>query len=197
MIEEWKPVVNFEEYYEVSTFGNVKSFDRSVTGVNGKLYNSKGKDISVSTKSNAGYKQAHFSVKSKSYCRDVHRLVAIAFIPNPENYPIVNHIDGNKENNHVDNLEWCTYKQNSKHAFDNKLTPTGEMCSFSKLTEKEVLEIYDLAHNSDLLQPEIAKKFNIEKGTVSKIKLGTMWRRVTKHEPTLIGSGNGRKKNET
>ena len=68
----------------------------------------------------------------------VHRLVAEKYIPNPENKPQVNHKDGNKLNNHVDNLEWMTNLENRKHALDNRLHLQGEDCPWSKLTSSDV-----------------------------------------------------------
>lgn len=76
-------------------------------------------------------------------CSKVHRLVAEAFIPNPENKPEVNHIDGNKLNNHVSNLEWCTRLENMQHAFSKGLakTKSGESAPRSILTQEQVNEI--------------------------------------------------------
>ena len=77
----------------------------------------------------------------------LHRLVAQAFIPNPNNYPIVNHIDGNKKNNNIKNLEWCTYQQNTNHAYRTGIFKAkgavhiGEKNPNKKLTEQDVLEI--------------------------------------------------------
>lgn len=66
-----------------------------------------------------GYKQIGRTVNGKRRTLQVHRLVAMAYIPNPENKPEVNHKDGNKANNHVSNLEWCTRKENQRHAYDS------------------------------------------------------------------------------
>lgn len=73
-------------------------------------------------------------------CFKVHKAVAESFIPNLNNFPIVNHIDGNKLNNNVNNLEWCTHSYNIKHAITNNLrnTPKGEQCVFSKLNEEDI-----------------------------------------------------------
>lgn len=68
-----------------------------------------------------GYLQVTLSVNKSPIRIKIHRLVALLFVPNPNNYPIINHIDGNKLNNHFSNLEWCTYEHNNKHARDNLL----------------------------------------------------------------------------
>lgn len=105
MEEEWRPVKGYEGLYEVSNMGRVKSLHRSQSIImkqhmnhNGYMFLGLRKDGTRSTKL-------------------VHRLVATAFIRNPNNYKIVNHKDGNKNNNIVDNLEWCTSSYNSKHAY--------------------------------------------------------------------------------
>ena len=114
MTEEiWKPILGFEGYYEVSNLGRVRSVDR---------YNSRGRFCSSRFISpglaGRGYFQIHLYKDNKSYNRYVHRVVAEAFIPNPKNLEQVNHIDGNKLNNHVSNLEWCTNTENNQKAWD-------------------------------------------------------------------------------
>lgn len=118
----------------------------------------------------------------KSY--RVHRLVAETFIPNPENLPEVNHIDGNKLNNHIDNLEWCTTKENINHAIKTGIwegigekvrkAQTGETNSSAKLTEKDVKEIYSLIL-SGRKNPEIATLFNVSRSQISHIRSGKSW----------------------
>lgn len=88
----------------------------------------------------------------------VHRLVATCFIPNPENKPFVNHLDGNKQNDHVSNLEWSTAKENTEHAIKLKLINNqGENASFSKLTDADVLFI----RNSTISIYKLAERFRI------------------------------------
>lgn len=102
--EIWKPIIGLEGYYEVSSLGRVmriKSGGRARAGTILKPW------------VNSGYLSV--TLRGREY--RVHRLVAIAFTPNPENKPCVNHIDGNKLNNAVDNLEWCTYSENLIHAY--------------------------------------------------------------------------------
>lgn len=115
-IEVWKPVVGWEEMYLVSNFGNLRSLDRKVGGPRpeGRIIKGKLRKFLVVR----GYLSVNLIDKKsgKSTRNSVHRFVAEAFIPNPENKLCVNHIDGNKQNNHISNLEWCTYKENSEHA---------------------------------------------------------------------------------
>ena len=104
IIEEWKPIVGYEGLYEVSNLGKVKSLIDN---------NRKPREkILKQGKNKYGYMQVILCKDGKLKHCIVHRLVAKAFIDNPNNYPCVNHIDENKENNCVDNLEWCTYQYN-------------------------------------------------------------------------------------
>ena len=98
-------------------------------------------------KNNAGYYHVVPSINYKSYIRRVHRLVAEAFIPNPNNYKCVNHIDGNKENNRVDNLEWCTYSHNNTEARRMGLNKGYKGMTYKKRCELAIEYIEnDLSH---------------------------------------------------
>ncbi len=113
--EIWRPVVGFEKSYLVSNKGVVKSINRTIIRKNGRKQVWVGKQIVGSLIWN-GYRIIGLQDNSVRYTFLAHRLVAIAFIPNPENKPFVNHKDCNKLNNNVDNLEWCTAKENINHA---------------------------------------------------------------------------------
>lgn len=116
LLEIWRDVRDFEGFYQVSNLGRVRSLDR--LGDNGRLY----KGVIKSAGDNGrGYLQVNLKVKGKQKSVYVHRLVAEAFIPNPENKPEVNHCDGDKTNCFEDNLEWTTHIENVRHAFDNGL----------------------------------------------------------------------------
>ena len=107
MNEEWRPIEGYEGLYEVSNTGLIRSLDRFV----GNRNRIKGKILSINIKK-GGYCSVVLSKYGKMKGYQVHRLVAQAFIPNPDNLPQVNHIDEDKSNNCVDNLEWCTAKYN-------------------------------------------------------------------------------------
>lgn len=107
MEEEWRPVKGYEGLYEVSSMGRVKS-----------LYTSQGRILKQSTATN-GYMLVNLSKNGTCNTKQVHRLVAIAFIRNSNNYSEVNHKDCNKKNNTVDNLKWCTRGYNVRHACRN------------------------------------------------------------------------------
>lgn len=123
--EEWRPVVGYEDRYEVSNWGNVRSKSRgqTVNCSNREYYQCySGKQLSLTRASKTGYLMCWLQVEPKPRNCTAHRLVAQAFIPNPENKPTVNHKDGNKQNNYVENLEWSTYQENVKHAHETGLT---------------------------------------------------------------------------
>jgi len=133
------------------------------------------KVLKGSVKSN-GYRYVTLSRegdgKSVSYL--LHRLVGSTFINNPENYPVINHKDGDKLNNKVENLEWCTYKENNKHARLNNLNNNvGESHINATLSDCEVEVIRKIYKKGMLTQNQIASLFNIHEGTVSKIILRT------------------------
>ena len=108
----------------------------------------------------------------------VHRMVAIAFIENPDNKEYVNHIDGNKLNNCVDNLEWVTASENSIHAVATGLSPVGEAKTLAKLTEKDVLEI-QAAFEAGEKDFVLAEKYGVTSGVISSIRLGKTWKHVS------------------
>lgn len=119
--EIWKDVgivrgIDFTGYFEASTFGNVRSLDRTVECKDGKTKNIKGKTLNPKTYPN-GYLFVELSRNGRTIHVLVHRLVLQTFKPNPnpELYPCVNHKDENKTNNHLCNLEWCDYQYNNNY----------------------------------------------------------------------------------
>ena len=103
----------------------------------------------------------------------VHRLVAEKYIPNPDNLPQVNHKDGNKVNNCVDNLEWVSNSVNRKHAVQSGLHIHGEKCPWSKLTLENVNYI---RNHPEMSRNELSEMFNISPHTISDIRTGRSWK---------------------
>ena len=114
----------------------------------------------------------------------VHRLVAEKYISNPENKPQVNHKDGNKQNNNINNLEWNTNTENMRHAFNNdlidrdlfKINAMGSNNNMSKLTETDVLKIRGLTNNKT--DTEIARIFGVSRSTVNMIRNRKIWTHI-------------------
>lgn len=121
MEEIWKPVKGYEGYYSVSNFGRVKSENRVIKDANGKSFNKKSRIIAL-TDNGKGYKIASLSKDGRRNFY-VHRLVAINFLVCKEDQIEVNHIDGVKSNNKLNNLEWCNKKENMTHAYKTGLQP--------------------------------------------------------------------------
>lgn len=115
-MEIWKDVNVYEGAYQISNLGNIKSLPRK---------NTKGK-ILKPAKNNRGYLRVGLCYKGKVRYDSVHRLVAETFIPNPKKLPEVNHIDGDKLNNKVENLEWVTKGENQSHAYKTGLRKTTQ-----------------------------------------------------------------------
>lgn len=115
MKEIWKAIPGYEGSFEVSNLGNFRSLDRMVPSKYGTLRNYPGKPLKVEEMKD-GYKRIVLMKDAKKKRYMCHRLVAETFIENPNNLPFVNHIDGNRGNNSIDNLEWCTQEENEQHA---------------------------------------------------------------------------------
>lgn len=111
-MEIWKDVIGYEGYYQVSNLGNVKRVG-SFRGVNKAYLN----DYYLKPKDNGkGYYRIKLTVNNKSKRVMLHRIIAEAFIENPNNYPFINHINSNRKDNRIENLEWCTQSQNCLHS---------------------------------------------------------------------------------
>lgn len=122
--EIWKDIDGYEGRYQVSNMGRVRSLPKVVQMGNLKrVYDEKIlKPIDTKSYTSRGYVRVHIGKGSgKRELKSIHRLVATAFIPNPQNLPQVNHINGNKQDNRAENLEWCTPQYNTRHALNNGL----------------------------------------------------------------------------
>ena len=155
-MEIWKDIAGCSNDYQISNLGNIK--------------NKKGLILKQKiNKYRGNYKLIILSKYGNRILR-VHRLVAKTFIPNPLNKPEVNHINGDKTDNRVENLEWVTRKENTIHMYKTGLG--GGKTYKSKLTDENVIEIKELLKKG-LLHKEIALKFNVSQTTISLIKKGT------------------------
>lgn len=118
-MEEWRDIQGYEGLYQVSNYGRVKSIDRILP--NGKTH--KGKVLYVHLIN--GYPTVSLCKNSKQHNHKIHRLVAQAFIPNPDNKPCVDHIDADRANNNVVNLRWVTYQENNNSPLSYKARSTA------------------------------------------------------------------------
>ena len=174
MSEQWKDIPGYAGLYQVSNMGNVKSLDRRVDNGQGGT-NIVQERILKPICSTNGY--AHVSPSRNGKVKNclVHRLVLMTFNRMPEDGEGCNHINGVKDDNRIENLEWTTQLENIRHAIDVLGKDTkGEGNGHSKLTEADVLEIRKLHATGRYLQRELGKMFGVDKTTI-----GCMVRRDT------------------
>ena len=134
--ERWRGVKGYEDYYQVSDKGRIKSKDRSV--FNGRVWYTKKGKVLKPTKTSTGYWKIELKSDGVKKSYKVHRLVAFAFISKPDGKDLINHIDGNPLNNHFMNLEWCTQSENMKHAYETGLVLSSNFHKF----KDEILQKY-------------------------------------------------------
>ena len=170
-MEIWKTVEGFENY-EISNLGRLK------VNLKFRKYRSYQSKILNPNLDKDGYLTTGLSKEGKHYNKKIHRLVAIAFIENKENKPCVNHINGIKIDNRIENLEWCTVKENNIHAIKIGLSGQvpGEKHHMSKLKENQVLEIIE--NKSFLSQKQLSLIYNISQGQISRIVNKKRWAHV-------------------
>lgn len=169
MEEEWKDISGYGGRYKISNTGKVMSFAKSKKGRIRKLCTDSDGYLIVTL---------HKKPKEMKTCK-VHRLVAMAFVNNPNNLPEINHIDENKLNNTYSNLEWCTTQYNLTygHRLD---CARGERNQWHKLTEEQVREIRRTYVKGDLEygQSALGKRYGIAHGSIAAIVKGKSWKHI-------------------
>lgn len=179
--EVWKDVVSWEGQYQISSLGLVRSLAR----YDGSGFWRKEKFLSPVLNSRKNPRSAYLWVrffKKGEWTRFfIHRLVAAAFLPNPENKPYVNHIDGQKLNNTPLNLEWVTGEENRAHAKETGLTARGERAGKTKLTESEVRQLRKLRAEG-MSGPKLGAKFGIHVSSVYAILNGRNWKHLKEYD---------------
>lgn len=180
MTEIFKDIKGYEGLYQISNLGRVKSLDRMVKSKGNNMRLLKGR-ILEKMLNIGGYYFVRLSKNGKVRNIKIARLIAQAFIPNPESKSEVNHINGIKTDDRMKNLEWCTASENQKHAYKMGLkSQEGEKNSCSKLNEKQVRVIKHLKNiKPRMSQLAIAKVFNVCNTTISLIHSETIWKHIT------------------
>lgn len=189
MKEIFKDVKGYEGFYEVSNLGRVRSTSY------------KGIKILKPAKTKNGYLNVVFCIKQKKVHKLIHRLVAGAFIPNPNGLEQVNHKNGNKSDNSVNNLEWCTQEYNNYHAYNNNLLNRYEDRPEAKLTKQKVLQIPDLIKQGATTD-DLKNLFKVSRRCIDNIFEGKAWNglgidftklkpcRKIKNQPSKFQLGN-------
>jgi len=163
-MESWKKIKNYENY-SVSDYGRIR--------------NDKTDRILKPSNNTHGYLFVGLWKNGVRKNHKIHRLVANAYIVNPENKRTINHIDGIKANNLVENLEWSTQKENMQHSYDNGLNDAkGIKNGRAKLTEEQVLEIRRLYKTGDYSQTALGKMFGVGQDLISRIINRKKWKHI-------------------
>ncbi|HTJ53771.1 MAG TPA: NUMOD4 motif-containing HNH endonuclease [Cyclobacteriaceae bacterium] len=180
MNEIWIDIVGYNGNYQISNLGRVKSIGRKVDSINHKKKSTSTVHEKILKSSKYRYESVFLSKSGISKMALVHRLIATVFIPNPENKPQVNHKNGNKLDNRIENLEWCNASENSIHAYKNNLTKAvkGELVGSSKLLESEASELLQLHYMYGLNQRKTAKEYNLCQATIRELLIRQTWKHL-------------------
>lgn len=180
-METFKTIVGYDDY-EISNFGRIKTKERMVRYVHARtkkelFRKTDGRFMKVYENNITGYKHVVLRKDNKPKTLTIHTLVAKTFIQRIEGLNVVNHIDGNKHNNCIENLEWCDNKYNHEHATRTGLTAKGTQVSSSKLNEKCIHAIIYFL-DKGFTHTEIAKAFDVSRPTITLIHQKKSWKHV-------------------
>ena len=175
--EVWLPVVGYEGLYSVSNLGRVRSEARTVIRTDGRIQDVPEK-MMILFPSNCEYLRVGLNKDNRQKSHLVHRLVAKAFIDNPEELPQVNHLNRVRTDNRLENLEWTTAKENIKHRDIENDYNIGENSHLSKLKAIDVELIREMWSTWKMTQTEIAKLFSTSQANISEICLRKSWSHI-------------------
>ncbi len=178
--ELWVPLYGYEDFYVISSFARVKHRYREISAnCNGFLQKRIFESKMVAQYIRSGYLAISATdINGIRKSSSVHRLMLLSFgVPNPENKTQVNHKDGDKLNNLLSNLEWCTPSQNNIHALltNLRVMPKGELSCGSKLKEYQVIEIRNSTCKTGI---ELASEYGVAKSTISSIRNRKSWKHI-------------------
>ena len=174
--ESWKDISGYEGKYQISTHGRVRSLTRFVSTKGNSVRRVKGRILKTFMDS-GDYKRIPLLATKRTYKKFlIHRLVSLAFLRPVPNKNIVNHIDGNKLNNHYSNLEWCSLQENMDHAVKNGLIRSGERHPNAKLNHSQVARIREYINNKTFSESNLARQFNVAVNTINRLKKNGTWR---------------------
>jgi hypothetical protein len=166
MSEIWKDIEEFPKY-QVSSLGRIRSL---------KFKESR---FILSQLGKNGYYFVCFYIRGKPKVRDIHRLVALHFVPNPYNKGQVNHINGDKTDNRAENLEWLTPSENQQHSIRTGLrNDRGEASVNSKLTEAQVLDMRKMYQEEDITYLDLSKRFSVHRDYVGLVIRKERWAHI-------------------
>ena len=166
--EIWKPIKNFNGRYQVSTKGNVVSF-----------FGGKPRILKPRIDKD-GYLRVNLSKDGKHYLCGIHRIVGEAFIPNPENKPLVHHRDDNPANNCVENLEWATEEENAKYAVESGARKSGEKHFRAVISNEDAIYVrtHYIPRHPEFNGRALARKFNVTVNTIYNIVCGKTYKNI-------------------
>lgn len=168
MKKYWKAAPGLEMFFEVSNYGEVRSKSRKVwLKGNGGTYYLRTIPACLRRPPKEGY----FRIPFRGRMYYAHRLIALAWVPNPEKKPEVNHKDGNKQNNKPKNLEWVTRQENISHSVSTGLKPLGANCWNARLTTQEVADIRE-KRAEGVRCVSLARAYKVSHATISRISRG-------------------------
>lgn len=175
----WIDIRGYEGIYQICKAGKVRSLDKIVNNYPHSKRKCKGRVLKPLA-DKLGYHYFQLSDKDGNIKNHkLHRLLCTMFIPNPNSYPEVNHKNGVKHDNRLENLEWCTHQQNMKHAYDNGLIPEpitikGEKSNFAKLSDSQAREIKERLKKGEH-PSDIAIDYPVGASAIKEIRAGRSW----------------------